>query len=117
VQYDAVRTAPAATQLGAVAVAYTTGRQAYTLAQDLLSVTGDRRRFHRRWVVTEQLARLGAAQPVIFDFIDSIVRRRNVPDVPTPWRDDIARLRKLSRSDTITTPRVNESGAVASRPD
>lgn len=71
--------------------AYTLGRQAYAISHDLADETGDRR-LALRYDVTDQIALHGGAAGEAF--VASL--RGHAPPVPTPFRDDVNRLRALS---------------------
>lgn len=72
--------------------AYELGRGAYSLSHDLASVTGDRQRFETRYDVPDHLALHGG--PAGEAFVAG-VRGGRPPVIPTPWRDDVERLRDL----------------------
>jgi len=74
-----------------IAEAYERGRQTYALSHDLAEATGDRSRFALLYDVADQLTLRGGRTAETF--LASLRGRRI--SVPTPWREDVARLRML----------------------
>jgi hypothetical protein len=83
--------------------AYVLGRQAYALSHDLAGALGDRRYAAQRYDVPDQLELHGGQVGKAF----ILGARGRPPVVPTPWHDDIQRLREIY---VPSGPRIGNGG-------